>query len=306
MVSVVVTVLNEAGSIGELLESLCHQTLAPDEVVIVDGGSTDGTAELARTFKDRLPLVVLVHPGCTIAGGRNRAIEGAKGEFIAVTDAGVRLSPGWLEALIRPLAGGRTHVSSGFFASDPRSVFELALGAATLPLAGEVKPEEFLPSSRSVAFTRAAWTRVGGYPEALDFCEDLVFDMRLREAGHRFAWVPEAVAHMRPRPDLPSFFKQYYRYARGDGKADLWRRRHAVRYGSYLALLLGLRTPWLWPLLLAGGAAYLRRPMTRLKMSGLAPAERAEALAWLPVIRLVGDVAKMLGYPAGVWWRLRR
>lgn len=305
-VSVVITVLNEAGSIGELLESLCRQTLAPDEVVIVDGGSTDCTADLALTFGDRLPLLVLVQPGCTIADGRNRAIEAAKGELIAVTDAGVRLTPGWLKALIRPLAEGRADVSSGFFVSDPRSVFELALGATTLPLANEIEPDQFLPSSRSVAFTRSAWKAVGGYPKDLDYCEDLVFDLQLRTAGYRFTWVPEAVAHTRPRPDLRSFFLQYYRYARGDGKVELWRGRHAIRYGAYLALFLGMRTPWMWPLVLAGGAAYLRRPVARLRLSGLAPHERAEALAWVPVIRLAGDVAKMLGYPAGVWSRLRR
>jgi len=305
-VSVVVTVLNEAASIGALLESLCHQTSAPDEVVIVDGGSSDGTLKVIENFNSRLPLTVLVHSGCTIAAGRNRAIEASNGEFIAVTDAGARLSPGWLEALARPLTEGHADVSSGFFAADPLSVFELALGATTLPLAGEIEPEEFLPSSRSVAFTRKAWFSVGGYPEELDYCEDLVFDLRLRDAGHKFAWVPDAVAHTRPRSDLRSFFLQYYRYARGDGKADLWRRRHALRYGAYLALLFGLRAPLVWPLLLASGVAYLHRPVARHKLSGLAPAERAQALALVPVIRLVGDVAKMLGYPAGVWWRLRR
>lgn len=305
-VTVAITVLNEASSIGELLESLCQQTLAPDEVVVVDGGSTDGTLDLLRSFQQCLPLIVLVHPGSTIAAGRNRAIEASNGDFIAVTDAGVRLSPGWLEALVRPLTDGRADVSSGFFHSDPRSVFELALGATTLPEASDIKPEQFLPSSRSVAFTRKVWASAGGYPDDLDYCEDLVFDLRLKEAGCRFAWVPEAVAHTRPRPDLPSFFRQYYRYARGDGKADLWRRHHAIRYAAYLALLLGLRTPWAWPFLLAGGVAYLRRPVGRLTLSGLAPAERAQALALVPVIRVVGDVAKMLGYPAGVWWRLRR
>ena len=55
-------------------------------------------------------------------------------------------------------------------------------------------------------------------------------------AGRAFVWAPSAlVAHFRPAHNLRQFFAQYYRYARGDGKADLWRRRHAIRYGTYLA-----------------------------------------------------------------------
>ena len=51
------------------------------------------------------------------------------------------------------------------------------------PTRDEVDPATFLPSSRSVAFRKAAWAAVGGYPEWLDYCEDLVFDLSLRERG---------------------------------------------------------------------------------------------------------------------------
>ena len=75
---------------------------------------------------------------------------------------------------------------------------------------------------------------MGGYPEWLDYCEDLIFDLRLRNLVGPFVFAPEALVYFRPRPNLRAFFVQYYRYARGDGKADLWRRRHAIRYLTYL------------------------------------------------------------------------
>ncbi len=187
------------------------------------------------------------------------------------------------------------------------------MGATVLPAVGEIKPESFLPSSRSVAFTKAAWEAAGGYPEWLDYCEDLIFDFRLREAAGPFAWAPEAVAHFRPRGTLKSFFKQYYRYVRGDGKADLWRKRHLIRYITYLVvfpvlLVLGLIHNPLWLLaLLAGVLVYCRTPLRRLRphLAAMAPPERIKAIALVPVIRAAGDVAKMLGYPAGWVWRLR-
>jgi cellulose synthase/poly-beta-1,6-N-acetylglucosamine synthase-like glycosyltransferase len=257
-------------------------------------------------------LTVLARPGTNISQGRNAAIAVASGEIIASTDAGVRLSPNWLEKLVSPFREG-VHVVSGFFAPDPQSVFETAMSATVLPVLADVKPEKFLPSSRSVAFRKAAWEQVGGYPEWLDYCEDLVFDFKLRERGP-FAFAPRALAYFRPRTSLAAFFQQYYRYARGDGKADLWRVRHAVRYSTYLIalpaifLLVFWRTPLWWLLLLVGGAIMFQTPYRRLwpMIKSYGFADKVKAILWVPIIRVTGDVAKMIGYPVGVLWRLRR
>ncbi|HOU23972.1 MAG TPA: glycosyltransferase [Anaerolineae bacterium] len=317
-IAVVITVKNEAGSLEGLLESLCAQTRQPDEVVIVDGGSTDGTLEILRTWEEsrRLPLRMLSEPGCSISRGRNRAIAASESKLIASTDAGVRLDAGWLDSLARPLIEGSTarRVACGFFLPDPRSVFEVAMGATVLPRREDVRPERFLPSSRSVAFARTAWEAVGGYPEWLDYCEDLVFDLRLLAMDYRLVFVPEALVHFRPRPDLRSFAVQYYRYARGDGKADLWRVRHLVRYVTYLVALpvllaLAARASPAWlGVLVAGAAAMLFTPYKRLwpELRPLSSAERVAAVLWVPVIRVTGDLAKMAGYPVGVLWRLKR
>lgn len=296
--SLIVTVRDEARSIAALLESIARQTVTPDEVVVADGGSTDATLEILRDWTVRLPLRIVEAPGANIARGRNLAIAATSCELVAVTDAGVRLEEDWLERLTES-ALADVDVVSGFFKADPRNMFECALGATTLPDVQDINPARFLPSSRSVLFRRGAWERVGGYPEWLDYCEDLVFDFALRRAGCRFAFEPRALVWFRPRPSLSSFFRQYFLYARGDGKADLWRRRHAMRYAAYgLALAAFVRWRWLVPFVLVGAVAYCRRPVQRLQ------SHTVRGIALVPLIRLVGDVAKMLGYPVGVWWRL--
>jgi glycosyltransferase involved in cell wall biosynthesis len=315
-VTVICTVLNEAASVDELLGTLAEQTRQPDEVVVVDGGSSDGTWQVLEHWQARgVPLRCLRVEGANISQGRNEAVRAGRGEIIASTDAGVRLEPTWLAELMAPIERdqeGGADVVSGFFVADARSLFEWALGATTLPLVGEVQAERFLPSSRSVAFRRAAWQAVGGYPEWLDYCEDLVFDLALRRRGYRFSWAPGAIAKFRPRANAWRFAVQYFRYARGDGKALLWTRRHLIRYGTYLgapALLWSSRGhPLVLALVAVAGMLYCRRPYLRLAASQgrRSAAERVAAVGLIPFLRLVGDLAKMAGYPVGLAWRLRR
>jgi len=317
-ISVIATVLNEGPSIERLLESLSGQSRPPDEVVVVDGGSTDGTAAALRAWAaaGRLPVKIVMRPGANISQGRNAAIDAATGDVIASTDAGVRLEPDWLEALVAPFQdeeGSRVQVVSGWFVADPQTLFETAMGATVLPRRREVKVDTFLPSSRSVAYRKAAWEASGGYPEWLDYCEDLVFDLKLRELYGAFAFEPAARVHFRPRGSLRAFWKQYYRYARGDGKANLWRRRHAIRYLTYVVLLPGLvvlalrHSPWWWLALALGAAAYTATPYLRLgaSLAGYSWPDRIKAVLLVPAIRVVGDCAKMVGYPVGRFWRWR-
>jgi glycosyltransferase involved in cell wall biosynthesis len=314
-VSVICTVLNEGQAIKRLLNSLVAQTRLPDEIVFVDGGSTDDTVETLKNFT-RLPIKVMVEAGANISRGRNIAIEAAAGPIIASTDAGVRLDPHWLEELLKPFeADHAPAVVAGFFVPDPQSAFEVAMGATVLPRVSDINPATFLPSSRSVAFRKSAWQAAGGYPEWLDFCEDLIFDFRLRDETGPFAFAPQAVAYFQPRSSLRAFFKQYYQYSRGDGKADLWRKRHAIRYITYLVALpllvvLGaVLSPWWWLVgALIGAVGMLLTPYRRLvgQWASLPATGKFVAFLWVPVIRVAGDIAKMIGYPVGWKWRLQR
>lgn len=332
--SLITTVFNEAQTIQLLLDSLVAQSRQPDEVVICDGGSRDGTPALIQDYLARHPgalppVRVLVEPGCNISQGRNRAIAVAQGPIIAATDAGVRLDPRWLERLMAPYTDAHLAVRplplgvAGFFLPWVEGVFQIAMAATVLPLPDEIDPQKFLPSSRSVAFLKSAWAKAGGYPEWLDYCEDLLFDFGLNaqqpQNPSAFVFAPDAVVYFRPRTSLMQFWTQYYRYARGDGKADLWRKRHLIRYAIYLLalpLLMVLALDTSHPLratlaallLGAGVVAYCFRPWIRLRTLGqdLSWGEWLQAAVWVPILRAAGDGAKMVGYPVGLGWRIRR
>ena len=313
-ISIIATVKNEGQAIIPLLDSLIDQVRQPDEIVICDGGSTDDTITILERYQRWLPIKIVVVDGANISAGRNHAISAATHPIIAATDAGVVLSPYWLKELVYPIEQGETAVVSGWFEPDPYTDFEVVMGATVLPDRADIQPDTFLPSSRSVAFLKTAWAEAGGYPEWLDYSEDLIFDLNLREKYGTFSFAGGAIAYFRPRGSLRAFARQYYLYARGDGKAKLWFKRHLVRYATYLLgvpyilRLIWRGKIWGWLLLLVGNGMYNRRPAQRLwhDTSGWSPLNRMRAFALVPIIRLVGDVAKMLGYPVGVWWRWRK
>lgn len=304
-VSLVATVKNAAGHVEEFLDSVRAQVLAPDEIVIVDGGSTDGTLEFLRGQDD---VALLEAPGATIARGRNLAIEVATHDTIAVSDADCVLGPEWLDRLTRAIDAG-AEVAMGYYRPIATSFFETISAAIAIPEPHEITDESFMPSSRSIAFRRDAFERAGGYPEWLGVGEDMYLNHRFRDLYLEMRFVPDAVAFWRMRPGLASTFSQYLRYAEGDANAGMYPERHALRFAVYGALAWGLtkRNPWVLGALGAAGAAWTGKRVRRA--FGLLPgrpAERAASVVAVPALMAMIDLAKMLGYVSGLFRRSRR
>src|ERR1044071_6986691 len=100
-VSVVVPVKDEEHSIRELLDSLLAQTRPPDEIVLTDGGSLDATPQIIEEYIRNGAPVRLIRAGAALPGrGRNLGAAQASFEWVAFTDAGIRVAHKRLERLI--------------------------------------------------------------------------------------------------------------------------------------------------------------------------------------------------------------
>jgi cellulose synthase/poly-beta-1,6-N-acetylglucosamine synthase-like glycosyltransferase len=299
-VSVIVTVRNEEGTIDALLDSLLAGNRRPEEIVVADGGSTDGTAARLRARAAADPHVRMVAAPGNRSVGRNAAVRAARHAVLACTDAGATVEPGWLERIVAPLeADPGIGAVAGFYRPDGRSPFERAAGVISAPARHEVNPRRFLPSTRSVAFRREAWQRAGGFDEALSHNEDTPFALALKAAGTRVAFAPDAIVRWRPRGDLKSFWRQHRRFGFGDGESRVqawFYRTLAAKYALAAGLLLlGFVRPLFWWALVGGAAAFWWQQARR----GIGRIPTLEALVAVPPLKILYDAAYLTGYARG-------
>ena len=301
-VSLITTLYDEADNIHAFIQSLLDQSRPPDEIIICDAGSTDGTVKIIREYiEEGFPARLIIEKGASRSRGRNRAIEEATGEIIACIDAGCAAARDWLSRIVAPFESkSPPDVVSGYYEPDTDTALEDAIAVATVPDAPEVDPETFLPSGRSVAFRRDAWERVGGYPEYIDYAEDTAFDLRLKAAGFRFHFAPDAFVRWRMQADLRSVFRQFFRYSRSDGELGHWFVHYRKAYlgvllmvALFLLSLAGSKTaPFLFVgLLIAYWARYTARALRR----------GADWYASLisPGVSAIVDISHLIGYSLG-------
>ncbi len=306
-VSLIASVKNEAGNIPKWMECVQKQTRLPDEIVILDGGSTDGTDRLLEEWGNHcpVPMKVIRAPGTNIARGRNIAIQEARYPLIAVTDFGCEPKSDWLELLIQPFKlEPETRVSAGFYESIDRTG-KVLNGNGLWPGLGKVDPQAFLPSSRSVAFRKEALNAVGGHPEWLTKTgDDTYLDLELKRLGGNWAFVPEAQVKWVTPEKLGAYLEKMSQWASGDGESGVNARyywRYFLNWSAWLVFSS------LMSATLAGVLVW--RPAPTLLWAGLCCLAWLGALAGLALIeklppqRLIqkglGQGAQVLGFLKG-------
>lgn len=251
-VSVVVTELNEIEDIGRVVSSLLAQVPPAAEVIVVDGGSSDGTWEWLEAAAARDPrLKAIRDETCSlkfsagpVSRGRNVAIEAANSAIVACADAGCTYAPDWLQNLTAPLLAGKAEYALGGSCLDASGCTLWDVASAPF-FSIRLSPTEPTKSctARSMAFTKALWERIGGFPEDVLVGEDTLFDLAARRQTEP-AFIANAKAHYCPKNTFRSGTHQMARYALSDGQAGVrWSRllRNAARCVLEVMALASLR-----------------------------------------------------------------
>lgn len=212
-VSVVVPVYNGERTLAACLDSLLAQDYPRERysIVVVDNRSTDGTAALLARYADRVRVVGEAKRGP--AAARNRGFAAADGEVVALTDADCVVVPGWLSALVAPLADPDIAVAGGRIVSvRPCNAIE-AYGEEIHD--HEAAITEWTPPyviTMNWAMRRALLADVGGFDEAFLRSEDVDLSWRIAQRGHRFAYAPAAVVAHRNERTWAGLFREGFQH----------------------------------------------------------------------------------------------
>lgn len=205
-ISVVVVNWNGIAYLGDCLQALCEQTRLPDEVIVVDNASTDGSAELVA---ERFPGVRLVRSGANLgfAAGCNLGIRASGGDYVATLNPDALPDPAWLEALAAAMDeddGLGACASLMLFADRPDTIDSAGialdlLGIAWDRLGGEPvstgleQCEVFGACGGAALYRRRMLEQMGGFDEDFFmYLEDVDLAWRAQAAGWRCLYVPAA------------------------------------------------------------------------------------------------------------------
>jgi len=221
-VSVCITVFNEQKSIEGLIRSLLNQSKKPNEIVVVDGGSTDRTVSIIRHLQKKYGGIKLLVENCTRAKGRNLAVELAKNEIIAITDADCTADKNWLKNITEPFEHKEIDIVAGFYNMCVDNSFQKA-ESVFLGVLPNKFGNDFLPSTRSIAFRKRIWEEIGGFPEGNNnSAEDTDFNYKAAKLGAKYARIKNALVEWRIPDNIQDFKEKIYNYASWDANYGIW------------------------------------------------------------------------------------
>lgn len=229
-ISVVVATRNGARTLDDCLESLRHLRYPDYEVIVVNDGSTDGSAAII----ERYPFRVITTPGRGVSAARNEGLRAATGEIVAYIDADARADPDWLSYLAATFlesdvvgVGGPNLVPP----EDPwlaKCVYRSPGGPTQVML--DDRCAEHIPGC-NMGFRKWALEEIGGFDEIFTTAaDDVDICWRLLDRGHRIGFSPSAVVWHHRRPSVTAYWRQQVGYGRSE---VLLERKHPNKFNPW-------------------------------------------------------------------------
>lgn len=250
-ISLIVPVRNEADHIYRTLSGLAEQAFPTSdfEIIVVDGMSEDGTADIVRELQQTVPNLHLFENSKRLASSaRNVGVRNASGEFLAIVDGHCQINDSrFLTKLVDAFesSGADTLGRPQPLRSESPTAFQNAVSAARTSWLGH-NPDSaifsdvarFVPADNvAVAYRREVFDKIGLFDESFDACEDVEFNTRVRLAGLTCYFTPTIAVDYQPRLTLKGLMQQMARYGRGRAKLT---RKHLT------TITLASLIPFLW------------------------------------------------------------
>lgn len=225
LVSIVIPAFNSEATIKDLLDSLMVLDYRRDrlEIILVDGGSTDRTREIAQAY----PIKVIVEKRRGINVARNIGVKNSRGEIIVFTDTDCVVPKDWIRKIVRDFRDKRIGCLGGSALGYRGGFLSKYADLSVVPALRRFKRCELLdcvklllryPAGCNMAFRREAIERAGLFDERIryGFDEDDLVE-RVCKTGYLMLLDPEVIVWHKHRESLRDLLKQSFNYGRGGG-----------------------------------------------------------------------------------------
>ena len=324
-VSFVVPVHNGAAHLAETLASIGAQADGrPIEIIVVEDGSTDGSAALLRSLTSTSRLTVVAGPGRGAAAAVNTGVRLAAHSIVCQVDQDVVLGHGWMRTLVEALDDPTVGAAQGCYVTDPRgSFFTRVMGLDLEQRYSRLSAHLDHVCTGNTAYRVTALQAVGLLDESLGYGYDNDLSYRLQAAGYRLAFCRDARSHHRWREGLVGYLAQQYGF--GYGRLDVIARHPTRLAGDAVSparmmghpLVMGLALSLLaagallaalsgrgFGLFAAGGVLLLALAIERVIAGARACKQFGDAAALaFPLVHMARDLAWIAAILA---WAVRR
>lgn len=308
--SVVIPTLNERGHLQQLIDSIDGLDSIDKEIIIVDGGSTDGTAEKVMELAGSSRNLKLVYnPDRFVSHGFNKAFHTARGKYISLVGAHAKYPPAYFSTCISAIQSGECDAAGGFLLQKGKTMMGNAIAIAMSSRFGvgdtpfrTTRKRMYVNSVAFAVYDRKIFDKVGLLDEELIRNQDDEFHYRLNAAGFRMLMLPELEVVYYVRESLGRLYSQYYQY--GFYKPLVIRKvrsglrlRHLIP-SLFVTYLVSLPIAFAWPFWLIPLMAYLMLSLVFSVRSKASWAIRLRMLLVFPVLHIA--------YGSGFLMRLPR
>lgn len=315
--SIIIPVYNRPDELQELLDTLIAQSRKPDEVIVVEDGSTISSKNIARSFEKSLPVRYLEKENEGQGFARNFGYQHASGDFLIVFDSDCLIPPNYLQVVEDFLTSSEVDAYGGPDAAHPDfTVIQKAISHSMTSVftTGGIRGRkqhvgEYHPRSFNMGISKRTFEATQGY--IIPFMgEDLEFSTRIIKQGFKTALIPEAFVYHKRRTDLKKFYQQLRYFGRA--RINLTRFHpeqikiiHLFPLAFSLGLLVSIFLSFFWPVLGIPLIGIYGFYFTLISFESLIVNKSISVALLTPIAALL----QMVGYGYGLayeWVRKRR
>lgn len=211
MISIIVPAYNSGKTIARCISSLMEQTKKPDEIIVVDDGSSDDTKKIIKSFSGIVPIE---QPHLGPAAARNAGAKKAKGDILLFTDADCVTDHEWVSAMSKPFENKEIAGVQGRYKTAQKNLMAKFVQLEIEDRYDRMRKREYIDfiGSYAAGYRKDIFLKHGGFDKSFSMAsgEDPEISFKLAKAGHKMVFNEKAIVYHEHVDSLGAYLRQKF------------------------------------------------------------------------------------------------